>query len=123
MDRVRAVSSRKETVQAYFDGFRSSDHGKILALLTDDVVWDIYGHTHLQGKEEFDGEIENDAFEGSPKLTVDRLIEEGDTIVAPHSGEGRLRGGDRFRFMGVTVFAFDGELISRVESYVVPVDT
>jgi hypothetical protein len=68
----------------------------------------------------FDREIENDAFEGSPKLTVERLIEEGDTVVAPHLDEGRLRGGDPFRFAGVTVFRFDGELISHVESYIVP---
>ena len=80
----------------------------------------IHGHGRTEGKEAFDGEIENDAFEGSPKLTVERLIEEGDIVVAPHLGEGRLRGGDAFKFAGVTVFGFDGELISRVESYVVP---
>ncbi len=56
----------------------------------------------------------------APNLTVERLIEEGDTVVAPHFGEGRLRGGDAFRFAGVTVFGFDGDLISRVESYIVP---
>jgi uncharacterized protein len=114
------VSSRKRTVDAYFDGFRASDDQAILALLSDEVVWVIHGHARTEGKEAFDREIENDAFEGSPKLTVERLIEEGDTVVAPHLGEGRLRGGDVFRFAGVTVFGFDGELISRVESYIVP---
>jgi ketosteroid isomerase-like protein len=114
------VSSRKRTVDAYFDGFRESDHEAILALLSDEVVWVIHGHGRVEGKEAFDREIENDAFEGSPKLTVERLIEEGDTIVAPHLGEGRLRGGDGFTFAGVTVFGFDGELISLVESYIVP---
>lgn len=114
------MSSRKGTVDAYFDGFRAGDHDAILALLSDDVVWAIHGHARTEGKEAFDREIENDAFEGSPKLTVERLIEEGDTVVAPHVGEGRLRGGDAFRFAGVTVFDFDGDLISRVESYIVP---
>jgi uncharacterized protein len=114
------VSSRKRTVDAYFDGFRASDHEAILALLSDEVVWVIHGHGRTEGKEAFDREIENDAFEGRPKLTVERLIEEGDTIVAPHLGEGQLRGGDAFRFAGVTVFGFDRELISRVESYIVP---
>ena len=51
---------------------------------------------------------------------MERLIEEGETVVAPHLGEGRLRGGDAFKFAGVTVFGFDGDLISRVESYIVP---
>jgi uncharacterized protein len=114
------VSSRKRTVEAYFDGFRASDHEAILALLSDDVVWVIHGHERTQGKEAFDREIENEAFEGSPKLTVEDLVEEGDIVVAPHLGEGRLRGGDVFRFAGVDVFGFDGELISHVESYIVP---
>lgn len=114
------VSSRKRTVATYFDGFRGSDHEAILALLSDDVVWVIHGHGRTEGKEAFDREIENDAFEGRPKLTVEHLVEEGDIVVAPHLGEGRLRGGDVFRFAGVTVFGFDGELISRVESYIVP---
>jgi ketosteroid isomerase-like protein len=115
------VSSRKRTVDAYFDGFRASDHEAILALLSDEVVWVIHGHGRTEGKEAFDREIENDAFEGRPKLTVERLIEEGNTVVAPHLGEGQLRGGGAFRFAGVTVFGFAGELISRVESYIVPV--
>ena len=114
------MSSRKQAVGAYFDGFRASDHEAILALLSEDVVWVIHGHGRTEGKQTFDREIENDAFEGSPKLTVERLIEEGETVVAPHLGEGRLRGGDAFKFAGVTVFGFDGDLITRVESYIVP---
>lgn len=110
----------KHAVERYFEGFRTSDHRAILALLTEDVVWDIPGHKHLAGKAAFDAEIENPAFEGSPKLALDRLVEESDTVVAIHSGEGRLRGGAPFRFAGTTVFTFAGDLIRRVESYVVP---
>ena len=61
------MSSRKQAVDAYFDGFRRSDHEAILSLLTEDVVWVNHaGHAPCSGKEAFDGEIENDAFEGSP---------------------------------------------------------
>lgn len=117
---LRAATRRKQIVERYFDGFRASDHQAILALLTPDVVWDILGYKHLVGKDAFDAEIENPAFEGSPKLTIDRLIEEGDTVVAIHTGQGRLRGGQGFHFAGSTVFTFSGDLIQRVESYVVP---
>lgn len=117
------MTARKERIRMYFDGFRQGDHEKILALLTDDVVWDIHGHRHLRGKQAFDDEIENDAFEGRPELTVDRMIEENDTVVVPHTGEARLRDGGPFRFAGVTAFTFEGDLISRVESWVVPVHT
>lgn len=114
------MSRHKQVVERYFDGFRSSDHEAILALLTDDVAWDLPGYKHLAGKEAFDLEIENPAFDGSPKLVLDRLIEEGDTVVALYTGQGQLRGGQPFRFAGNTVFTFAGELIRRVESYVVP---
>lgn len=117
------MSSHKETVRTYFDGFREGDHDKILALLTDDVVWDIYGHRHVRGKDAFDGEIENEGFEGSPKLTVDQFIEEGETVVVPHTGEVKRSDGELLTFAAIDVFTFDGDLISRVGSYVVPTQT
>jgi ketosteroid isomerase-like protein len=107
--------------ERYFDGFRRSNHAQILGCLTDDVVWDIVGHTQLAGKEAFDAEIENPNFEGSPTLDVDRFIEEGVTIVAIGEGRGQMAGGDAFRFAFCTVLTFDdNELIRRVESYIVP---
>src|SRR5262245_14145220 len=49
-----AMSTRKDVVERYIEGFRRSDHTMILSCLTDDVVWEIYGHTSLQGKAAFD---------------------------------------------------------------------
>ena len=112
--------SRKHVVEAYFDGFRRSDHPQILGLLTDDVVWDLPGYKHLRGKAAFDAEIEGEGMAGPPVLDVDRLIEEGDTVVALGIGSGEQIGGTGFRFAFCTVLTFTGALISRVESYVVP---
>jgi ketosteroid isomerase-like protein len=114
------VSEHKRVVERYFDGFRRGDHELILGCLTDDVVWDLPGFRYLEGKEAFDGEIENDAFEGRPLLEVDRLVEEGDTVVALGSGQARRRDGVDFRFAYADVFTFRGDAISRVESYLVP---
>jgi ketosteroid isomerase-like protein len=114
------MSPRKQLVETYFEGFRRSDHAAILACLTDDVVWDLPGFKHLEGKDAFDGEIENDAFEGSPSLDVDRLIEEGDVVVAVGSGGARRKGGEAFRFAFSDVFTFRDGLVCRVESYLVP---
>ena len=114
------MSSRKDVVETYFEGFRRSDHERILACLTDDVVWDLAGHAHLAGKDAFDREIENDEFVGSPTLTVDRLIEEGDAVVAVGDGETTHRSGELRRFAFCDVFTFAGDKIRRVESYVVP---
>ena len=114
------MTARTTVVERYLDGFRRSDHELILSCLTDDVVWDLPGHAHLEGKEAFDAEIENPDFEGSPRLAVDRLLEGADTVVAIGEGEGNHRTGGPFRFAFCTVFTFAGEAIRRVESYVVP---
>lgn len=116
----RSVSSRKDVVETYFEGFRRSDHEQILACLTDDVAWDLPGYKHLAGRDAFDGEIENEDFAGSPTLTVDRLIEEADTVVAIGNGEASHKRGELHRFAFCDVFTFAGDRISRVESYLVP---
>ncbi len=114
------MSARKLIVERYFDGFRKSDHEQILALLTDGVAWDLPGYRHLTGKEAFDQEIENEEFVGSPTLTVDRVVEEGGTVVAVGEGQATHRSGTAFRFAFCDVFTFAGDRICRVESYLVP---
>jgi uncharacterized protein len=114
------MSLRKLVVERYFDGFRKSDHDQILGCLTDDVTWDLPGYRHLVGKEAFDGEIENENFVGSPVLALDRLVEEGDTVVAIGEGEATRKDGVNFRFAYCDVFTFRDDEICRVESYLVP---
>ena len=114
------MSSRKTVVESYMEGFRQSDHARILACLTDDVVWDILGYRHLAGKDAFDGEIEGDEPNGSPILDVDRIVEEGDTVVVLGKGQAAPASGASHRFAFCTVFTFSGDLIRHVESYVVP---
>jgi ketosteroid isomerase-like protein len=92
----------------------------VLACLTDDVTWDLPGFTHLEGKAAFDGEIENEAFTGSPTLAIDRLVEEGETVVAIGTGAGTRTSGEVHRFAYCDVFTFAGDLVRPVESYVVP---
>ena len=115
------MSPRKDVVERYFEGFRRSDHEQILACLTDDVAWDLPGYAHLTGKDAFDQEIENEEFVGSPTLTVDRLIEEADAVVAIGDGEATHKSGERHRFAFCDVFTFAGDKIRRVESFVVPI--
>lgn len=85
------MSANKQTVERYMEGFRRSDHALVLACLTDDVEWVIPGAFNLRGKQEFDGEIENDAFLGRPAIDVTRLVEEDEVVVA----EGRVRAARR----------------------------
>jgi ketosteroid isomerase-like protein len=80
-------TSQRLLVVRYSNGFRTSNHERILSTLTDDVMWVIHGHRITSGKSEFDAEIENPAFTGSPKLDVHRVLEDGEVVVT--TGEGR----------------------------------
>lgn len=116
------MSEHKHVVERYFEGFRQGDHAEVLACLTDDVVWHLPGYRHLAGEAAFDQEIENEEFVGSPALVVDRLVEEGDTVVAIGTGESTDTSGRVHRFAYCDVFTFRGGEICRVESYLVPLN-
>ena len=81
------MSRQTAITDSYMQGFRTSNHEQILQCLTDDVVWCIHGHRTTHGKVEFDDEIENDAFEGSPDLTIDRVLEDGNVVIPPAKAE------------------------------------
>lgn len=114
------VPARKQLVETYVEGFRRGDHDMVLDCLTDDVRWDLPGYRHLAGKQAFDGEIANEDFVGRPTLTVERLVEEGDTVVAIGGGAATRREGETHRFAFCDVFTFRGDRVCRVESYLVP---
>ena len=116
------TASHKAVVEAYIEGFRRTDHHAILDCLADDVVWVLHGYRTLRGKEAFDGEIENDAAIGSPRLNLDRLIEEGDTVVAVGNGEMTLTESGRVSFVFTEVFTFTGDRISRLETFHINID-
>lgn len=108
------------TVERYLEGFGRSDHEAILACLTDDVVWHIHGLRTTRGKTEFDDEIENPAFQGSPELTVERVLEAGAVVVVTGTGRGHHRANGPFAFAYSDLFTFRDGLIAQVDSYVVP---
>jgi ketosteroid isomerase-like protein len=112
--------TRRELVTEYFEGFRTSDHPRILATLTDDVEWVIHGHRTTRGKTEFDDEIENPAFTGRPELDVQRTYEDGPVVVTTGEGRGISVDHGQFRFAFNDLFTFRHGRIARVDSYVVP---
>src|SRR5688572_27099582 len=87
------MSPNKKTVLEYMEAFEVTDHERILSCLTDDVVWDMPGFFHHEGKEAFDKEIENDNFTGSPQIRVNRVIEDGDVVVAEGWVQAQIKAG------------------------------
>ena len=111
------MSQNKRTVESYLDGFRESDHAKVLACLTDDVEWVIPGAFHLVGKAAFDGEIENPAFVDRPAIELVRLVEEGDVVVAEGTARARRAQGGELHAVFCDVFLMRGGLIRHLTSY------
>jgi ketosteroid isomerase-like protein len=111
------MSANKQTISTYIEGFNDSDHAKILACLTDDVEWVIPGFFHAVGKEAFDKEIENDAFEGKPLVTIQRMVEEDDVVIAEGSVQSKLKSGAPFKAVFCDVFEMREAKIKRLVSY------
>jgi ketosteroid isomerase-like protein len=116
------MSPNKRTVENYMDAFRRSDHQQVLSCLTDDVEWVIPGVFHIKGKDAFDKEIENAAFVGSPAITVTRLTEEGDLVVAEGGVRAARRDGGYLNAVFCDVFEMQDAKIRRLISYLMEVD-
>ena len=115
------MTKNKRTVEEYMEGFRRSDHARILACLTDDVEWEIPGVFRLTGKEAFDREIENAEFEGSPAITVERVTEENDVVIAEGSVLTRRTDGDVLQLRFCDVFEMQDGRIKCLISYLMEV--
>jgi ketosteroid isomerase-like protein len=113
------MSRNKETVETYIDGFNKSDHAQILSCLTDDIEWTVFGFFRLHGKEAYDREIENPAFTGNPSITITRMVEEGDVVMAEMTLEARRDSGELMRAaMGEVFVMRDGKIQER-RAYVI----
>ena len=110
-------TENKKMVEQYMDGFRKTDHDRILSCLTDDVEWVIPGVFHTRGKEAFDDQIEGDGFVSSPVITVTRLTEEDDVVVAEGSVETQRKDGAVVQLAFCDVFEMQGGRIRRLISY------
>jgi ketosteroid isomerase-like protein len=111
------MTENKKTVERYMDGFNKSDHKQILPCLTDDVVWEMPGAFHLLGKDAFDKEIENDAFVGSPSITIFRMIEENDVVIAEGSVRCEKKDGGFLNAVFCEVFSMQNAKIKRLTTY------
>ena len=116
------TSANKATVEAYMEAYARWDHEAVLATLTDDVEWYIPGATTLRGKEAFDAEIEGKGNAGPPRISVDRLIEEDDIVVAEGQVVAARADGSTVQLVFCDIFFFNDGKISKLTSYLVPVD-
>jgi ketosteroid isomerase-like protein len=113
------MSRNKQTVERYIDGFNKTDHAQILSCLTDDIEWLMPGAFHLKGTAAFDREIENDAFTGSPTVTITRMTEENDVVIAEGTVRAAWKHGGILDAVFCDVFEMENGRIKRLVTYLV----
>ena len=111
------MSTNKNTVEKYIEGFNSTDHAKILACLTDDVIWELPGAYVHKGKAAFDNEIENEAFTGRPLIKISRMTEQNEVVVAEGTVRASRKDGVVLDIVFCDVFEMERGLIKKLTSY------
>ena len=111
------MTPNKQTVNEYMAAFMLSDHQRILACLTDDVVWEMPGIYQHVGKKAFDKEIENDNFIGSPTIQIIKLIEENDIVIAEGAVQGNMKNGNKLDAVFCDVFEMENGKIKKLTSF------
>jgi len=115
------MTENKKIVQKYMDGFNKSNHEQILSCLTEDVEWILPGVFHLKGKEGFDREIENPAFEGRPNIVITRMAEENDVVIAEGTVRAKKKDAEYINLVFCDVFEMKEGLIKQLTSYLMEV--
>ena len=115
------MTENKKTIERYLEGFRRSDHAMVLSCLTSDVEWVIPGMFHIQGKEAFDKEIENEVFSGSPTIVLTRLTEDDDVVFAEGTVRAQRREGGVLHLVFCDAFEMKGAKIKKLTSYLMEV--
>jgi ketosteroid isomerase-like protein len=115
------MSVNKATVQSYMDAYSRWDHAEVLACLTDDVEWVVPGAFHLTGQSAFDNEIEGHGAAGPPEISITRLIEEDDIVVAEGIVRNALESGSVLSLVYCDVFVMREGLIRHLTSYLMPI--
>ena len=115
------MSANKRTVRKYMAAFGKSNHKEVLSCLADDVEWVIPGMFHVRGKAAFDRQIENDAFVGSPTITITRMIEENDVVVCEGAVRSAKKDGGVLNAVFCDVFVLQDAKIRHLTSYLMEV--
>jgi len=115
------MTPNQQTVETYMDGFRNTDRTRILDCLTDDVEWLIPGWFHTHGKDEFAGHIVDEGFTGKPEITIRRIVEENDVVVAEGAVRAGRADGGVMNLVFCDVFAMRAAKIRKLTSYLMEI--
>jgi limonene-1,2-epoxide hydrolase len=115
------MTENKKTVEKYIDGFNKSNHKQIQSCLTEDIEWILPGVFHQTGKDAFDKEIENPAFEGKPIIGVTRTIEENNVVITEGTVRAKKKDAEYINLVFCDVFEMKNGLINKLTSYLMEI--
>lgn len=114
----------KETVRGMFAALSAGDAAGFLAPMADDVVFTLIGTTAFSGTRHGKQAIIEGVLaplgaklDGGIRMTVDRLIAEGDTVVSLSRGEAKTRDGRDYNNTYAHVWRFRDGRIVEVREY------
>lgn len=115
------TTANKQTVEAFMSAYRRSDRDGVLACLTDDVEWSVPGAFEAKGHAEFGDQIVSGHFLPCPEITIARLIEADDVVVAEGTVRTQQTDGAVIKLAYCDVFELRDAKIRRLVSYLVNV--
>ena len=117
------MSQNTDTIDRYLDGFRRNDHAQILSCLTDDITWTVFGAFRLAGKDAYDKAIDGAPdFVDPPELSVVRMVEQGDVVMAELTGTARRATGGEMRMSMAELFVMRNGKIAERRAWVIALD-
>lgn len=115
------MSEHKGTVERYMEAYGVGDRDEVLACLADTIEWEVPGTFQLSGKDAFAREMANPAFTGQPRITIARLVSEGDVVIAEGAVHTQTANGEALELRFCDVFEMRDGLIGKLTSYLMPV--
>jgi ketosteroid isomerase-like protein len=112
------ATTNKEIIQKVNEGFAEDDTEKILLYVADDVRWDMPGTFSHVGKDAFRKEINNEAFEGAPTITIKNEIAEGDYVAVEGEVQCKKKDGGMFEAFFFDIYRLEYGKIIEMRSYV-----
>ncbi|MEQ3551158.1 nuclear transport factor 2 family protein [Pseudonocardia nematodicida] len=111
-------SARAEVVRRFAAAFATCDVDAIVDSVDDGVVWELNGRKVGESSTAFAEQMRTDLSAGSAEVTIEQLIEDGDTVVALNRGRFVPHdGGEAAQFVSAEVYTFAGDTITRIRTY------
>jgi ketosteroid isomerase-like protein len=112
------MTPRKIVVEQWADCFARQDWKAMLGLFTDDVErWEVGSPRRTHGKVEFENEVLPGPEVARLGIRVEKMIEEGDTVVAEGLAHIFKKDGSTINVQFCDIFEFKGEKVRRITAY------